>query len=163
MDMRKRKMTEVYPDAIPGLLTRRDQWLLWDASADTPRRPHWRGEFTISWSDPEDWHTFEEAVTSVQERDTWGIGYVVTPEDPFYIIDIDGPYDENGQPRDWFPGLDFFRDAGVYMEWSPGDGIHILVGGDPPDWWSDCEVGPDVHQGVDVLTNKFCTVTGDRL
>lgn len=158
---------EVNPnvDAIPDRYKRRTRWLLWDASAESPRRPHWRGDFFgVSWNDPNDWHTFDEAVAAAQECDTWGIGYVVQPEDSEFIIDIDRPYDETGAPRDWFPGLERFADAGAYMEWSPsGNGIHIPVGGEVPEWWRDCEVGPDTHQGVDVLTNKFCTFTGDTL
>lgn len=38
-------------DAIPDRFKERDKWLLWDASADTPRRPHWRGDFHLI--DPE--------------------------------------------------------------------------------------------------------------
>lgn len=152
-------------DAIPDRFKQRTRWLLWDASAEAPKRPHWRGDFFgISWNDPNDWHTFDEAVAAAQECDTWGIGYVVQPEDPEFIIDIDRPYDETGAPRDWFPGLERFAEADAYMEWSPsGNGIHIPVGGDVPEWWKDCEVAPDKHQGVDVLTNKFCTFTGDTL
>ena len=40
-------------DAIPDELQDRDQWLMWDSSADTPRRPHWAGNFSICWSDPD--------------------------------------------------------------------------------------------------------------
>lgn len=151
-------------DAIPDRFKQRTRWLLWDASAESPRRPHWRGDFSISWNNPDDWHTFDEAVAAAQECDTWGIGYVVQPEDPEFIIDIDRPYDETGAPRDWFPGLERFAEADTYMEWSPsGNGIHIPVEGEVPEWWRDCEADPEGHQGVDVLTNKFCTFTGDTL
>lgn len=158
-------MSEIHEEGIPDALKERDRWLLWDASADTPRRPHWRGDFwEISWNDASDWHTFEEALDAASERDSWGIGFVIQPDDPFYVIDVDGPYDEEGDPQEWLPELDQFLDAMTYVERSPsGNGLHILAPTDPPDWWSDCEVAPDVHQGVDCLTNKFCTVTGDRL
>ena len=53
-------------DNVPDELQKRNQWLLWDSSADTPRRPHWKGDFQISWSDPDEWHTFEESDTSLQ-------------------------------------------------------------------------------------------------
>ena len=49
-------------DAIPDELQDRDQWLMWDSSNDTPRRPHWKGDFMISWSDPDQWHSFDEAL-----------------------------------------------------------------------------------------------------
>jgi len=154
---------------IPDELKDRDQWLLWDASADTPRRPHWKAEFSISWSDPEDWHSFEDAVDAAQRRDSWGIGYVMAtdnddhPSGQYGCIDIDGAYDDDGELRDWVPEIDRFTDAGTYLEYSPsGTGLHILIDGTTvPDWWSDCELDDADHQGVDVLTNKFCTFTGD--
>ena len=61
-------------DAIPDELQDRDQWLMWDSSADTPRRPHWAGNTSISWSDPDDWHSFEEARETAKKRDSWEIG-----------------------------------------------------------------------------------------
>lgn len=151
-------------DAIPDQFKEREKWLLWDASSDSPRRPHWRGDYTVSWNNSSDWQSFEAAIDAARERDTWGIGYVFTPGDPEYLVDIDGPYDDTSEPQEWFPGIDHFAGAGAYMEWSPsGNGIHIPVEGTPPDEWADSEVAPDVHQGVDVLTNKFCTFTGDTL
>lgn len=139
------------------------KWLLWDSSSDTPRRPHWRGDFGIAWNEPADWHSFEEAVEAAQDRDSWGVGYVFTPDDDEYMIDVDGPYTDAGDARGWFPDISRFVDAGAYMEWSPsGNGLHIPVEGQPPEWWRDSEVDPDKHQGVDVLTNKFCTFTGDK-
>lgn len=41
------------PEEIPTELRERDQWLMFDTANDVPRRPHWRGNFCISWSDPE--------------------------------------------------------------------------------------------------------------
>lgn len=156
-------MTTVNAENIRARYRERAKWLLWDDSSDTPRRPHWRGDFSISWSDPNDWHTFDEAMEAAQERDSWGVIYVITTDDDEYMIDVDGGYTDDGEPREWFPGPDRFTDAGAYIEWSPsGDGLHIPVEGEPPDWWKDCEVDPDVHQGVDVLTNHPCTFTGDK-
>lgn len=151
-------------EAIPSELKERDRWLMWDASADTPRRPHWRDNFGISWSNPDDWQSFEDAVEAAEERDSWGIGFVFTDDLNMYAIDLDSPFADDGEPHEWFPGVDPFGDAGAYMEWSPsGNGIHIPRVGEPPEWWSDCEVANTDHQGVDVLTNKFCTFTGDTL
>ena len=154
---------------IPEELRERDQWLLWDSSAQVPRRPHWKGDFSISWSDPDSWHTFEEAVTAAQSRDSWGIGYVMAagnddyPSGKYGCIDIDGAYDDSGDIREWVPDLDRFTDAGTYLEYSPsGTGVHIPINGTKvPDWWSDSELPDADHQGIDVLTNKFCTFTGN--
>lgn len=152
------------PNAIPAVVRERDRWLLWDGSAETPRRPHWDGDFGISWNNTDDWHTFEEAVESAEQTDSYGIGYVIQPDDPIYVIDIDRPFTDDGGERDWFPGLDFFEAAGAYIEHSPStNGIHIPVKGDPPDWWRDCEADPVGHQGVECLSNKFCSFTGDTI
>lgn len=162
---------------IPDEFKQRDQWLLYDSSNDTPRQPHWKGNFGISWSDPDDWHSLEEAVEAGEQRDSWGIGYVMAAGNDDHIpgcyacIDIDGAYDENGELREWVPDLDLFFDSKTYTEHSaskqegglPNSGLHIPVPGDSiPEWWSDCEIHPDLHQGVDVLENKFCVFTGDK-
>lgn len=152
---------------VPPELKGRKQWLLWDKSSDTPKRPHWKGDFAISWSNPAEWHTFEQAVTAAQSRDSWGIGYVTAFGNPdcddaeYAVLDVDGPYDESGNLRSWVPPLDRFTGE-THIERTPNNGLHIVVDGrDIPEWWSDCEVDPDLHQGVDVLTNKFCTFTGN--
>lgn len=157
-------MVTVNESAIPERFKERERWLLWDQSNDTPRQPHWRGNFGISWNDPDEYHTFEEAIEAARERDSWGIGYVFKPDDDEYMLDIDSPFDDAGNPHDWFPGLQRFADAGAYMEWSPsGNGVHIPIEGEVPDWWRDSDVPDADHQGVDVLSNKFCTFTGAQL
>jgi len=161
---------EVNPDAIPDELKVRDQWLLWDRSNDTPRQPHWNGNFGISWSDPDDWHSFEEAVQLAEDVDSWGIGYVMAADNDdhargvYGVVDIDGCAEsDHGKPKDWVPSLSTFGDSGSYIEWSPsGTGLHIpLVGVDAPDWWTDQHFTDDEHEGVELLTHKFCTFTGD--
>lgn len=171
-------------------------YLQWSADSDAPRRPHAKGDFGVSWSDPEDWLSFDEAVESSKSTAAWGIGYVnAANNDDFetghrFTIDIDGAISSDGELRDWVPSLEPFLEHGAYMEYSPslavlielfsefddpdvladameeveefdGAGLHIPVrNAEVPEWWSDSEIAPDVHQGVDVLANKFSTVTG---
>lgn len=164
-------MPTVDPERIPEELTKRDQWLLWDSSHDTPRQPHWKGDFYISWSDPDDWHSFAEAVAAAQKRDSWGIGYVMALDNPdharglYGCLDLDGCLADRESPKEWVPSLSRFVEDGAYIERSPsGDGLHIpLVGQEPPDWWSDSHFSDDEHEGVEYLTNKFVTFTGDQL
>lgn len=158
--------TDQYAD-VPQMLKDRDIWLLWDSDADAPRRPHWRGDFQISWNAPATWHSYEEAVEAAAEKDSWGIGYVNNynnddyPEGVITTIDIDGGLDEDGRLKDWVPQLDAFEDA--YIEVSPsGNGLHIpVVGYEAPEWWRDTQFDDSDHEGVDVLSNKFCTCTGE--
>ncbi len=146
-----------------------DRWLMWDDSADTPRRPHWKGDFSVSFNDAEDHHTFEKAVGAAAEKDSWGIGFVTG--DDIAVIDVDGCADivEDGRkdPKDWVPSLREFRRAAdgseVYAEWSPsGTGLHIPVADfDEPEFWTDLSIDDAEHEGVDVLQGRFVTVTGD--
>lgn len=158
-------------EAIPDELQDRDQWLLWDASADSPRRPHWRGDFSVSWTDPDDWHSFGEAIEAARSTETWGVGYVFSADNDdharglYGAIDIDGCVDEDGHPKDWLPSLSPFLKRDAYMEYSPsGRGVHIpIVGFEPPEWWSDSHLSADEHEGVEAYGKKFFTVTGDAL
>jgi len=162
-------MVTINPANIPDELQARDQWLLWDNSNDTPRQPHWAGDFTISWSDPDDWHSFDEAVEQASRIDSWGIGYVMAADNPdharglYGCLDLDGVLDADGYPKDWLPSLERFVEDGAYIEVSPsGDGLHIpLVGQPAPDWWTDSHLSADEHEGVEYLRHKFCTFTGD--
>jgi len=164
-------VVDVDADAIPHELQDRDQWLLWDASNETPRRPHWKGDFAVSWSDPDAWHSFEDAVDAAESHDSWGIGYVMAkdnddhPRGIYGCLDLDGAVASMDPVTlaDWVPDISEFLDDNAYAEFSPsGDGIHIpFVGQEVPDWWADSQI--DDHEGVDVLTNKFCTFTGDTL
>lgn len=163
---------EINAEAIPTELKQRDQWLHWDASAETPRQPHREGDFHgVSWSDPDDWMPFDKALSAARDVDSWGVGYVMALENSRYprgiygCLDLDGCVLEEGRPKDWLPDLGRFLEEGGYAEYSPsGDGIHIpIVGHEPPEWWSDSHFSQEEHEGVEYLTNKFVTFTGNDL
>ena len=65
-------------EAIPEELKERDQWLFWNASADKPRKPlpTPTADYGASWSDPDAWLSFEEAVAQAGEVPEAGVGYV---------------------------------------------------------------------------------------
>jgi len=160
--------TELRPANVPDALQSRDQWLLWDRRADRPKRPHWDGDHTVSWSDPDAWHPFAEALGCTRENNAYGLGYVTAAENDDHavgvisVIDIDGGRDPaTDELADWVPDLEPFADS--YAELSPSEtGIHIpVVGTGAPDWWRDSQIAD--HEGVDLLQNKFCTVTGWQL
>jgi putative DNA primase/helicase len=160
-------------DAVPDVLTDRDQWLQWDSANDTPRRPHKQGDFTVPWSDPEAWLSHTDAVQGALDRNTWGIGYVTAvnndahPMGMVSVIDLDNAVTADGDLAAWVPDLTPLVEHDCYIEWSPShheagpSGLHIpVLGTDIPGWWSDSQI--DDHTGADLLANKFCTVTGDR-
>lgn len=159
--------------AIPDELLERDQWMLWDASADR-KQP-----FTLSasggltpgsWTDPDDWLTFDRARRYANSHESVGIGFVFAASNDQYLdgligaLDLDGCVEERGRPVDWLPDMEPFVDAGAYAEYSPsGEGIHIpLVGFEPPEWWSNVHKSAEEHEGVEAYGSKFFTVTGDQ-
>ncbi len=158
---------------IPKELRQRDQWLYWNASSDKPRKPldSPAANYGAAWSDPDEWMPFSEAVNGSKMVDAAGIGYVNAIDNDDYarglygVIDLDGCVDEEGHPKEWLPSLQPFFDRDAYMEFSPsGEGIHIPIAGlEPPEWWTDQHFSDDEHEGVEVLTNKFSTFTGDML
>jgi len=162
-------------DAIPEELKERDQWLFWNASSDKPRKPLAEpdADYGASWTDPDAWVSFEDAVDAAESVLSAGIGYVFAntnndyPRGLYGGLDIDGCIEEgpNGpRPKDWLPELEPFNHT-TYMEYSPsGEGIHIpLVGFEPPQWWSNEHFTDDEHEGVEAYGKKFFTFTGDML
>jgi phage/plasmid primase, P4 family, C-terminal domain len=160
-------------DNIPSELQARDQWLFWNSSSDKPRKPLSMPESNhgASWSDPEEWLTFDEVSEAAKAVSEAGIGYVNAADNSDYprgvygVIDLDGVVDDDGHPKDWLPSLAPFMDREAYCEWSPsGEGIHIpIVGAESPDWWSDQHFTAEKHEGVELLTNKFSTFTGAQM
>ena len=158
---------------IPDELKERDQWLYWNASNDTPRAPldSPAATYACSWSDPDEWLSFDDVSENAAAVEKAGIGYVNAAENDdfargiYAVIDLDGVADAKGSPKDWLPSLQPFFDRNAYVEWSPsGDGLHIpVVGIDVPEWWSDQHFSDDEHEGVEVLAHKFSTFTGEQL
>jgi putative DNA primase/helicase len=167
---------EVALENIPEELKERDQWLLWDASAER-KQP-----FTLksarlapaSWNDPDDWLGFDETADFAEDREHVGIGYVFAKANDDYArgvyggLDLDGCF-ADGAPEDWLPELQPFLERDAYVEFSPSradpekesHGAHIpLAGFEPPEWWSDVNLGD--HEGVEAYGSKFFTFTGDR-
>ncbi|WP_256394093.1 phage/plasmid primase, P4 family [Natronoarchaeum rubrum] len=158
---------------IPDELTQRDQWLYWNASADKPRKPlaSPAADYGAAWSDPDEWMSFDEVVDGAGMVSDAGIGYVNASDNDDYarglygVIDMDGCVNDEGRPKEWLPSLQPFFDRDAYMEFSPSsEGIHIPIAGfEPPEWWTDQHFSDDEHEGVEALTNKFSTFTGDTL
>jgi primase-polymerase (primpol)-like protein len=155
---------------VPERTREKNNWLTWDSSSER-KQPHRKGDFHISWSDPEDWMSFEDAARYAEGRPAAGIGRVNAldnddaRDDESAAFDLDGCLvEERGATKDWVPDLNTFTDAGVYVEYSPsGMGLRIPCDGYTPPKWFTNELLDDKHEGVEVLTNKFSTITGDAL
>lgn len=74
------------------------------------------------------WGTYNQAVTGSEQYDRDGIGFVLTSNDPYVVIDLDHCVSEYGELAAWAREIvDRFP---TYIEWSPSKtGLHILLRG----------------------------------
>jgi primase-polymerase (primpol)-like protein len=147
---------------IPPLeLRERDQWLCWRYTVREGKRtkmpvnPH-TGDLASS-TDPNTWASYEEVVAARDARDLDGVGFVLTPDDPFCAIDLDDVRDaETGELEKWV--LKVVRALDSYTEVSPsGEGVHVFVRGELPPG------GRKRGRFECYDRSRFFTVTGEHL
>jgi hypothetical protein len=164
------------PEDIPKEVREDNKWVMYDT--DRGKQPHWAGNFGngddgFTWSDPEWWHSFEDARKMAETKKSWGVGRVNTadndgaPESDTVAWDLDGclkDTDGSPDPKGWLPDIEPLLEEGVYFELSPsGTGLRAFGSSSAlPDWW-DTDVSLGDHEAVEILTNKYATVTGNSL
>jgi len=120
---------------VPDSLAELDQWVMWrneQRNGGKPTKvPFQTCGQSASSTDPNTWCFFEEAVNALQAHsEHWsGIGFVFSPADPFFGIDLDNCLDANGGLKPWAqPIMERLSDS--YAEISPsGRGIKIWAKG----------------------------------
>lgn len=148
----------------PGELVQRPQWVAWKLDyregepkpTKVPYNAHTGRK--ASTTDPRTWATFEEATAFWMSHDwTAGVGYVLSPEDPFVGVDLDGCRDpETSWIEDWAARI--VKRLNSYTEVSPsGKGLRIFVRGTlPPHGRKKGAIEMYSHA-------RFLTITGDHL
>jgi putative DNA primase/helicase len=119
-----------YRPSSPGALLRRRRWICWRYDQRGRKRPiDPRTGKAAKTNDPQTWATYEAAAAAAEEHGYDGIGFVLTAEDPYAVIDLDGVVDpETGEIESWAAELVDRFDS--YAELSPsGKGLHIWVRG----------------------------------
>lgn len=82
-----------------------------------------------SVNDPSTWGAFEHAVRACESARLNGIGFVITPNDPYTFIDLDVPHNEDERTAQ----LRIYENFNTYAEISPsGQGLHIIARGGVP-------------------------------
>jgi hypothetical protein len=110
-------------ERIPLELRERGQWCL----AGEGKRPLMADGRNASPTDPATWTDFLSAAQLAAEKG-WGVGYVLTADDPFSCIDIDVKDDTS--PDDVARYQSIIEEFGSYTEQSrSGRGYHIWVRG----------------------------------
>lgn len=125
----------VCPENIPVELRERPQWVAWsneerhsnDGTVTYTKPPlNPRTGSYASVSAPRTWGTFSQAMRYYENGDADGIGYVLTSDDPYTVVDADDCYDASGILYPKAQAL--IETINSYTETSPsGTGIHILV------------------------------------
>lgn len=134
---------------IPKELIDYNQWVVW-GEAKAPYNPS-NGNLAdvnkrLTWSD------FNTALNVCKNQKFNGIGFVLTEQDPFAVIDLDYPEGNleivNHQNR-------IFETFNSYAEISPsGQGLHILIKGSLP-------VGRKRNKIELYSSKRYITVTGN--
>lgn len=133
-DPPKPQMMRLNPSKVPAQLKAVSQWVTWKLEhvgerwTKIPYCPQTGRK--ASSTDPETWSNFDAAIRAYERGGYSGVGFVVTREDPFSGIDIDGCVQDGKiapQAMQWVQRFD------SYAEISPsGQGIRIWVQADLP-------------------------------
>lgn len=127
----------VIADAIPECLKQRPQWVCWKyverAGNKTKCPVHANFGWNASAADPGTWCKFEDALRAYERTPQYaGIAYAFSADDPYFGIDIDDCFDEQGNLL-W--GDDLVEMFGSYCEVSPsGHGLKLIAKGTKPDF-----------------------------
>jgi putative DNA primase/helicase len=127
--------SNVHPEKIPQELLVYPQWVCWRyvdrgegrKPDKQPVNPRNLANAGVHWTNT--WAPFEIAYAVYKQhghRRVHGIGFVLTPTDPYVAIDLDACVQEDEIES---KAAQVINDLGSYTEVSPsGHGIHILVG-----------------------------------
>jgi putative DNA primase/helicase len=121
----------IHPDGIPSELRERPQWVAWgweqkeDRWTKVPVNPL-TGRRASS-TDPSSWSSFDETYAFAQREGLAGIGFVVTPNDPFVGIDLDHCRNpQTGEIDFW--AQEIINRFASYTEVTPsGTGVRIWI------------------------------------
>lgn len=122
---------------IPHELRLYPQWVNWKyappkGSSGKRAKPLYNSRTTLParTNDPASWSTWVEALDTYRKGLFDGVGFVLTGDDPFVILDLDDCVrDEKLTPQAWpiVEHLDSYTELSV-----SGTGIHIIVSGTVP-------------------------------
>ncbi len=162
-------MPEIDISKIPSELRNLPQWVVWKAKPqengkiDKPLYDPKSGN-SASHSNPENWASFEAALSAYETGGYSGIGFVFSKDDPYCGIDLDSKPEKNIECRNPRTGkiepwaLEIIKSFKSYAEVSPsGSGIHIIVKGQLPE-------GGRKKPNIEIYNkHRYFTVTGNHL
>ena len=145
--------------AIPAIeeLAKYDQWVCWgnqcaDVPMKAPYQPFGAPAITTKRST---WAPFSDCFAAVVTGDFAGVGFVLTPDDPFVGIDLDHCIDSDGNLSAF--AEEVIEQLDSYTEISPsGTGLHIFCKADLGDF------SGRKNEQIEVYAHsRYFTVTAD--
>lgn len=151
---------------VPDSLAELDQWIVWRyesrAGGKATKEPYQTNGRLASSRDSKTWCSMEKALKAWQEHpERWsGTGFVFSPGDPFFGIDLDQCLDASGKLKSWaYAIMERFFDS--YSEISPsGQGIKIWGKGRLPGGGVAFSLGDGRVEIYDQA--RYFTVTGNH-
>ncbi len=149
---------------VPDSLAELDQWIVWRyeqrEGGKRTKVPYQLNGKLASSTDSGTWCPFGEALEAwSKDPKRWcGIGFVFSPDDPFFGVDLDDCLDDKGKPKPWAqPILERLFDT--YAEVSPGGrGIKLWGKGSLPEGGVAFPMGDGRVEIYDQA--RYFTVTG---
>jgi putative DNA primase/helicase len=153
--------TKTVPPTVPEELRERQQWVCWryelrDGKPPT-KVPYSPLGGPASVTDAATWASYEAAVAALREKSHDGVGFILSPDDPFTAIDLDACRNpKTGELEEWAQELVGAFDS--YAEVSPsGRGIHVFVRGELPP-------GGNKRGPIEMYSkNRFFTFSGNHI
>lgn len=120
---------------IPEELKSLPQWVLWKyvrRDDKVTKVPYdCKTGYPVDFTDPEKWISFNEATANAPQYD--GIGFVLSVDDPYCIIDLDNKPDHPCTPEQLARHSKIYEAFQSYTELSvSGTGVHIVCRGQIP-------------------------------
>jgi len=148
----------VNENGVPDELKHFRQWVVWKLEqVEAPPKKPTKVPYSpitgrqASSVDRNSWSTFDDAMDAYKTGKYSGIGFVLTKEDPYTVIDLD----KADNQADIDKNTQIFYDMASFTEYSPsGTGVHI---------WTKAEVAKGRNKRpVEIYCNmRFMTVTGN--
>ena len=138
----KEKILEVNTLEIPEELKELPQWVLWRAEWDNKKQeykkvPYSYTGYKASSTDSDTWTVFDAIYNIYEQNSNYdGIGFMLSNNDDYAVLDIDNVIDENGQIISDLANSDLALDMIqlTYCETSPSrTGLHCFFKGELPE------------------------------
>lgn len=160
----KDKIIEVNALEIPDELIELPQWVLWRAEWDDKRQqynkvPYSYAGYRASSTNNDTWTIFDAIHNLYEKNDKYdGIGFMLSYDDNYMVLDIDNAIDETGQITS---DLALYMTEITYCEKSPsGTGLHCFFKGELPSERKKKRSDLD----IELYDNaRFMTVTGESI